>query len=88
MEPPSLSIGIDPLYAVILKETFAEIVADLTAGQLAAVNAYARSDGVGERSGAGLPSVVNSQFANARARARPLLDAIMTAKTARPLRLV
>jgi hypothetical protein len=69
LEQPSWSYGADPLTVVVWRETWEEAVRSLTTAQLAAVNAYAASDGVG------LGGRAASHMYAARQRVRPLLMA-------------
>jgi DNA-directed RNA polymerase specialized sigma24 family protein len=69
MEQPSWSYGADPLAVVVWRETWEEAVRKLTAAQLAAVNAYAATGGVGVG-----PRTASNMYA-ARQRVRPLLVA-------------
>jgi RNA polymerase sigma factor (sigma-70 family) len=78
LEPRSFSIGEDPLTIVIQRETLRESIQAMTRGQLAAVNSYLLSGGIGE------PANVVTAFAGARKRARPFLAAMQGS----PLRLV
>jgi len=63
---PSWSLGADPLHVVLWRERLAESVEALTAAQLAAVNVYMRTDGVGAPR-----AVIDSMF-RARKRTEPL----------------
>jgi DNA-directed RNA polymerase specialized sigma24 family protein len=65
-DPPSWSLGADPLRVVLARETFREAIDVLTQGQLAAVRAYQRND-------EGQPTNVVTAFYDARKRVRPLL---------------
>ena len=67
LEQPSWSYGADPLTVVVWRETWEEAVRSLTTAQLAAVNAYAASDGIGQGG-----RTASAMYA-ARQRVRPLL---------------